>query len=111
KKLEGHSQIGTQLHYLESMTNEEKTHIHFEEVAKDDEKNTYYISDNRGYILYVTEEATTASEAAKKAYSIIKKIHIPKMIYRNDIGNRFDTHDLKTLEEWGYLSEVPDASL
>ncbi len=104
KKMEGVSQIGTEIHFLASLSGEERSHIHFEEVSKDPEKEKYYISDNRGYILYVTGQGSNAEDACRKAYAIINKIHIPKMIYRNDLGKRFTERDLKKLREWGYLS-------
>ena len=42
-------------------------------------------------------------EAQKKVYELIKKIHIPKMIYRNDIGSKFIAEDMKNLKKLGYL--------
>jgi phosphoribosylamine-glycine ligase len=55
-------------------------------------------------VLYVTEHGKTIEEAEKKVYNLIKKIHIPKMMYRNDIGQRFIEHDREKLKNWGYIS-------
>ena len=80
------------------------SHVHFEEIARDHEQeNRLYISDSRGYIAYVTAVGENVEEAQKKAYGIIDKIVIPKMMYRNDIGNRFINKDRDLLKKWGYL--------
>lgn len=103
KKIKEHSQIGTCIYFDDAMTEKEKTHIHFEEVSWDERRNCHYISDKRGYILYVTESGKTVEEAQKKVYNIIKKILIPKMMYRNDIGQRFIDKSRKLLKGWGYI--------
>lgn len=104
KKIEDHSQIGTHIYFLDGMTEEDKSHIHFEEVSWHKQNKQHYISDNRGYVLYVTGHGDTVQEAQKMAYGIIKKIHIPKMMYRNDIGQRFIDESEAKLRAWGYIS-------
>jgi phosphoribosylamine--glycine ligase len=90
--------------YFDGITAEEMEHIHFEEVAlRNGTIDQYYISDNRGYILYVTGMGKTVKEAQEKTYTIINKIVIPKMIYRNDIGKKFIDESEQKLREWGYL--------
>lgn len=102
KKIDDHSQIGTHLHFLDSMTQEEQSHLHFEEVSWNEQDNYHYISDSRGYVLYVTGHGKTVEEARKNTYDIVKKIYIPKMIYRNDIGQSFIDDSERKLKEWGY---------
>lgn len=104
KKINDHSQIGTHIYFLENMTKEDQGHVHFEEVSLHKKGNHHYISDNRGYVLYVTGQGETVEEAQKMAYGIIKKIHIPKMMYRNDIGQRFIDESRQKLKDWGYIS-------
>lgn len=104
KKIRQHSQFGTCIYFDDKMTEKEKTHVHFEEVSWDKRRKCHYISDRRGYILYVTETGKTVEEAQKKAYKIIKKILIPKMMYRNDIGQRFVGTTKKQLKRWGFIS-------
>ncbi|MFA6227437.1 MAG: hypothetical protein WC631_03100 [Candidatus Paceibacterota bacterium] len=80
--------------------------VHFEDVSlkKEKGKGYYYISDDRGYVLYVTSVKDTVEEARKNVYSILKnKIFIPKMFYRNDIGLKFIEQDRDLLKKWGYL--------
>jgi phosphoribosylamine-glycine ligase len=61
------------------------------------------LSDDAGYVLYVTNIGRTVEESRTKTYSIIIKIIIPKMMYRNDIGVKFIKEDYKKLKDWGYL--------
>jgi phosphoribosylamine---glycine ligase len=80
-------------------------HIHFEDVSMKmvKGKKQHYISDDRGYILYVTGMGKTVEEARKKVYALINHIHIPKMFYRNDIGLKFIESDQAKLKKWGYI--------
>jgi len=99
---EGHA-YGINVHFS-NIDDSDTEHIHFEEVAKrTEDSEQLYISDKRGYILYVTGIDTEIPKAQKKVYEIIKKIHIPKMIYRNDIGQSFLNESEKKLKAWGYL--------
>lgn len=80
--------------------------VHFEDVSikKDKKKEYHYISDDRGYVLYVTSVKKSVKEARKDVYSLLKnKIFIPKMFYRNDIGLKFIEQDQALLKKWGYL--------
>jgi phosphoribosylamine--glycine ligase len=104
KKLEDHSQIGTTIYFDDDITKEEMKQVHFEEVGWDKTNKKYFISDNRGYVLYVTGHGSTVEDAQQSAYRVVKKIHIPKMFYRNDIGNRYINEDRETLKRLGYIS-------
>lgn len=80
------------------------SHFHFEEMSRSLENpNQYYISDGRGYVMYVTAVSKTLQKAKSSVYTLIKKIIIPKLIYRNDIGERFITKDYSQLKKWGYI--------
>ncbi len=80
-------------------------HIHFEDVSLriNRDGQQFYISDDRGYVLYVTSTGNTVEEAREKAGIILENIHIPKMFYRNDIGAKFTAEDKGNLQKWGYL--------
>ncbi len=88
--------------YMTDFKEEDWKHIHFEEVALK-KGSQFYISDTRGYIVYATSIAKTIKEAQKKVYELIDKIYIPKMFYRNDIGNSFLKKNQALLKKWGYL--------
>ncbi|QQR82338.1 hypothetical protein IPJ70_03605 [Candidatus Campbellbacteria bacterium] len=81
---------------------EEIKHIHFEEISKKEEES-YFISGDRGYAMYVTALANTVPEAQKLLYRRIEDIHIPKMFYRNDLAKSFVEKDEEKLKKWGYL--------
>lgn len=104
KQMAQHSQIGTHIYFEDSLTKEDMRHIHFEEISWDKRNKQYYISDDRGYILYVTGEGQTIEAAQNKAHQLIKKIYIPKMFYRADIGSYFAQEGIALLKKWGYLS-------
>lgn len=90
---------GTQI-YFDNCSNQDMKHVHFEEVSKNGK--SYFISDSRGYILYVTATAKEIPNAQKNAYRILNKIKISKLFYRNDIGSSFIENEMK-LKKWGYL--------
>jgi phosphoribosylamine---glycine ligase len=97
---------GIRIHFDKYILKKENfEHVHFEDVSVKTVKGErqYYISDDRGYVLYVTGMGKTVAEARKKAYGLIKHIHIPKMFYRNDIGLKFIEEDEAKLKKWGYL--------
>lgn len=103
KSDEDHNFYGLNI-FFDGLKEEDYSHLHFEEISRDiDNPNQYYISDNRGYIMYVTSVSETIREAQKNTYSIVNKVIIPKIIYRNDIGDRFIEKDYALLKKWGYL--------
>lgn len=90
--------------FMDKISKKEFESIHFEEISKRDGDNSeYYISDNRGYVCYVTSEHKDVKRAREKTKNLIKKICIPKMFYRHDIGEKFETTDYTKLKEWGYI--------
>jgi len=91
--------------FKKKLTKEEQNRIHFEEVSLKEEKNEdrYCIAGSNGFILYVTGSGETVQGARKKAYDLIGKIVIPKMMYRTDIGMKFIERDQNMLEIWGWI--------
>jgi phosphoribosylamine--glycine ligase len=103
KKISRVTSLGSKVRFANSFKKSQFEHIHFEEVSKEEDTEEYYISDSRGYVLYVTAMGRTVDLAQKKSKEILTKIFIPKMFYRNDIGTRFKTVDILKLKKWGYL--------
>lgn len=105
RKLPGVSSQGVDIFFQDGIDPIANEHIHFEEVsAKPVKKGKgLYISDYRGYILYVTEMGKTVKAAQEKVYGLVSRIIIPKMFYRDDIGRSFVERDEKLLRSWGYL--------
>jgi phosphoribosylamine--glycine ligase len=91
--------------YFDKVAKKNMEHIHFEDVSvrKNRGNDEYYISDDRGYVLYVTAIGKTVEKAREKAYSLLKHIYIPKMFYRNDIGLKFIESEKQKLKKWGYI--------
>ena len=86
------------------MNEKDLKHIHFEEVAiRKEDLNQFYIADSEGYVLYITSMGESIEEAREKVYKLAKKVIIPKMFYRNDIGMSFKNEGLAKLKKLGYL--------
>lgn len=104
-KMRGVSSKGIDIAFKETFTTDDFQHIHFEEVSarKPDDFGSLYISDYSGYVLSATHIGKTVEEAREKTYSLIDKILIPKMFYREDIGLSFIKRDQALLRSWGYL--------
>jgi phosphoribosylamine---glycine ligase len=103
KKMKENYAYGINIHFKD-LPEDEFEHIHFEEVSRRmHSQGQLYISDKRGYILYVTGIADDIQKAQEKVYSIAQRIIIPKVIYRNDIGTSFLKRDQDLLKNWGYL--------
>lgn len=98
-----HSHIGTHLYFDQSFKEDDMKHIHLEEVSVHPVTKQHYISDNRGYILYVTAQGKNITVARDLVYDLISKIYIPKLMYRNDIGLKFIEKNKKILTKLGYI--------
>lgn len=96
---------GFNILFKSKLTKEESEMLHFEEVtAKKMGKDIkYYVAGSNGYIMFVTGIGNTVEEARAKAYRLVEKIVIPRMIYRTDIGIKFLQRDGQLLKSWGWL--------
>lgn len=77
-------------------------HFHFAEVALVD--GTLCCAGQIGYPLVVTGAGIDAAAARAAAYSRVKRVIIPNLRYRNDIGDAFIKRDRQALIDWGYLT-------
>lgn len=100
------SPVGLEVFFDKTLSNRDFKHIHFEgiSVRMVNKIKKYYVSDSFGYILCVTARGKTSVYARAKIDALIKKIHIPKMFYRNDIGVDFENKHQKILQELDYLN-------
>lgn len=100
-----YSSEGLELFFQEPLTTEEMENIHFEAIKK--EKNgimeRYFVTHSIGYTIFVTGFGDTVEEAREKVYSLAKKVVIPKIFYRTDIGASFIHTDKALLEKWGWI--------
>lgn len=104
-KIEGNSPKGVDIYFNTSITKEDFKHIYFEGVAVKnlEDKKQYYISDHQGYVLYITSIADNIDRNREQISDIVKKIYIPKVLYRNDIGIDFKNNTQARLKELGYI--------
>lgn len=86
----------------ESMTEEERHRVHFEEVSKR-RNGQFYVAGYTGFALHVSGTGKSIAIARQRAYDTVKKVILPKMFYRTDIGFRFEQKDKKKLRKWGYI--------
>src|SRR3989339_389960 len=102
KKSKNNYSYGINVHF-NGINDNNMNHIHFEEISiRTSDHEQLYISDRRGYILYVTGMGNSVPEAQEKVLNLANKIIIPKVLYRNDIGSSFVDKNEKLLKKWGY---------
>ncbi|PIR86679.1 MAG: hypothetical protein COU11_04175 [Candidatus Harrisonbacteria bacterium CG10_big_fil_rev_8_21_14_0_10_49_15] len=90
------------LHFsIAHLSEAEKDQLHFEEVSEND--HGYYIARNYGFLMYVTAVGASVAQAQEKAYAVARKLNIPKLFYRNDIGNDFQNFQYQKLKDLRYL--------
>lgn len=56
------------------------------------------------YICVVAGQASTVSRAAARAYGTVQELHIPDMIYRDDIGEKLE-EEIPKLQAHGFAAE------
>lgn len=100
-----YSSEGLELFFKESLTDEEMKNIHFEaiEKRKSATMERYFITHSIGYAIFVTGNGLSVEEAQKNVYSLARKVVIPKVFYRTDIGSAFVRADKTQLEKWGWI--------
>ena len=99
---EGYADLGkgTPISFEETLTNADHDALHFGEVALAD--GQLITAGMIGYIMVVTGTGDTVQSAQRTAYDRVRKVVIPNMRYRNDIGARFE-ESCATLRRLGWL--------
>jgi phosphoribosylamine---glycine ligase len=92
---------GTPILFEPSITEEENSRLHFSEVEQRDRQ--LFTSGVNGYVGTAIGSGVNIKEARKKAYALAKKVILPHIRYRTDIGQKLMETDLQQLREWGYL--------
>jgi phosphoribosylamine--glycine ligase len=93
---------GLAIHFREPPSPDDWSHIHFEGVSKGTD-GSHRLADHTGYAMHVTGQGPTVEVAREAAYRRIDNIVIPRMYYRNDVGERFSRADWHTLMAQGWL--------
>lgn len=84
-----------------SLTNEDRAHLHYGEVALGD--GQLVTSGSIGYVMVVTGCGDDPSFARAAAYGRLAKVSVPNGRYRHDIGERFIARDRARLAALGWL--------
>ncbi|MFL5310324.1 MAG: phosphoribosylglycinamide synthetase C domain-containing protein [Myxococcales bacterium] len=92
---------GQPLVFREPLLQDEDEHLHFGELAM--KRGRLATSGPSGYALVVTGRGQTVAEAQRAAYSLARKVWIPNVRYRTDIGDKFLRTDAGVLSALGWL--------
>ncbi len=84
------------------MTDAERGALHLAEVALED--GQLVTSGMVGYVGVATGTGASVGEARDAAYQLARKVIVPNLRYRDDIGARVIDHDLDALAHLGYLA-------
>ena len=82
---------------------EEHARLHYGEVAL--EGGELVTSGSVGYVMVATGTGATVPEAQRAAYALARRVHVPNLRYRTDIGDRFVREDGATLRRLGWLRD------
>jgi phosphoribosylamine--glycine ligase len=76
--------------------------LHFAEVARDD-RGRLVTSGVTGFVGVATGTGTSVREAQAAAYALARKVYVPNLRYRTDIGDAFLAHGQQAMRRLGYL--------
>jgi phosphoribosylamine--glycine ligase len=93
---------GMPISFGASMTGADYDRLHLAEVAMQDSQ--LVTSGLYGYVGVATGTGGTVKEASDSAYALARKVSIPNLRFRVDIGERVANHDLARLQALGYLA-------
>lgn len=83
---------------------DERARLHYAEVAL--ENGLLVTSGSVGYVMVAAGTGATVPEAQHAAYSLARRVHVPNVRYRTDIGDRFVREDEATLRALGWLGDA-----
>lgn len=95
------SPAGLPIVFREQIEEEERRHLHFDEVAEINGR--LQTTGPLGYVMVVTGAGATVQEARGRCYRLIDRVAIPNLRYRRDIGLRFLERDGAELRRLGWL--------
>lgn len=98
-----YSSEGMEVLFKTKLSEEEKSRLYFEGVRYDAKDDSYKVTKNLGYTIFITGRGDTVEKARKSAYDLVEKIILPKSFYRTDIGVKFMNKDEALLKKWGWI--------
>jgi phosphoribosylamine---glycine ligase len=85
-----------------SLSQDEMRRLHLVEVARDGH-GQLVTSGITGFVGVVTGVGESVTEAQEQAYALARKIYVPNLRYRTDIGQDFLQRGRRELQRLGYL--------
>lgn len=92
---------GTEISFREPMTQTDHDHLYLGEVAL--HKGRLVTDGTIGYVGVATGTGTLVADARDNAYALARKVVVPNLRYRTDIGDRLIAADLARLRRLGYV--------
>jgi phosphoribosylamine--glycine ligase len=86
------------------LSDEARARLHLGEVARD-ALGQLVTSGITGYVLVATGRGASVADAQAEAYALARRVYVPNLRYRNDIGQAFREHGQARLRELGHLTE------
>jgi phosphoribosylamine--glycine ligase len=88
------------------ITAAERDRLHYAEVAL--EGGQLVTAGSVGYVMVATGAGATVPDAQRAAYALARRVHVPNVRYRTDIGDRFVREDEATLRRLGWLDHTQE---
>ncbi|HKY90967.1 MAG TPA: hypothetical protein VJM11_08000 [Nevskiaceae bacterium] len=95
------SPVGLPLLFREPLTPDEEDRLHHGEVALED--GQLVTTGPLGYVTVATGTGPDILTARNGAYALSRKVAVPRVRYRTDIGERLMQHDHEVLARWGHF--------
>jgi phosphoribosylamine--glycine ligase len=81
------------------LSDDDRRNLHFSEVEMQD--GQLLTSGEMGYLMVATGRGNTAEAAREHAYGLARRVVVPNLRYRSDIGARFIASECQLLRQWG----------
>ena len=94
-------QVGLPVLFDGPLSARDRANLHFGEMGTED--GQLVTAGYHGWTLVVTGEGATISNAQHAAYALARRVIIPNLRYRNDIGARLIAGDYQAVEQLGLL--------
>jgi phosphoribosylamine--glycine ligase len=79
---------------------EDRAHLHFAEVEMQDGR--LLTGGEIGYLMVATGRGATPDAARESAYGLARRVVVPNLRYRSDLGTKFIARDCALLRQWGF---------
>jgi phosphoribosylamine---glycine ligase len=95
---------GAPISFARGMTDDERSRLHYAEVAMRDGR--LVTSGSVGYVMVATGAGPTVPEAQRAAYDLARKVQVPNVRYRTDIGDKFVAREWAEMVRLGWMMAV-----